>query len=86
MHSPIWNDFGIWESDLFSTLPLYSDEAIIQVSEDGNTYYSVKDVWTEESTANFFDAYPKRLGAKKFEKALIGRDIRGDFKLILDFK
>lgn len=47
------------ESDLFSMLSVYSDEAIIRVSDDGNTTnYPVKDVWTGESNANFFRCFP----------------------------
>ncbi|KAF5412053.1 MAG: hypothetical protein C5S38_08775 [Candidatus Methanophagaceae archaeon] len=58
MHTPILNGFGTQESDLFSMLSVYSDEATIQVPKDGNTtYYPVNDVWTEESAANFFRCF-----------------------------
>jgi Retroviral aspartyl protease. len=52
----------------------------------------VKIFWTEImlkgkriDTVIGFDL-PVNEGAKEFEKALIGRDILGDFKLMLDFK
>ena len=58
MHTPILNGFGTHESDLFSMLSVYSDEATKQVPKDGNTtYYPVNDVLTEESGANFFRCF-----------------------------
>lgn len=58
MYSQIWNNMGMSESTLFSMRSMYSDEAIIPVSEEGNSCYSVKDAWTEESNANFFRCFP----------------------------
>ncbi len=51
---------GVGESNLFMTLSnVFSDEQIIKLSQvedyQGNQW---KDVWTEESNANFFRCLP----------------------------
>ena len=56
--APISADEG--ESNLFTTLSnVFSDEQIIKLSQvedyQGNQW---KDVWTEESSANFFRCFP----------------------------
>lgn len=57
---PISDDGGAIESDLFAILSnvLYSDEEIIKVSQTGNADYQLRDVWAEESNANFFRCFP----------------------------
>ena len=58
--SPILDDGGAIESDLFAILSnvLYSNEEIIKVSQTGNADYQLRDVWAEESNAIFFRCFP----------------------------
>lgn len=58
--SPILDDGGAIESDLFAILSkvLYRDEEIIKVSEEEDADYQWKDVCARESNANFFRCFP----------------------------
>jgi len=55
---PVLADVG--ESDLFEILSnVFSDEQIIKLSQiEDYQWNQWKDVWTEESAANFFRCFP----------------------------